>query len=73
MSYCFQYIAKDDSSEFSLPSMVPYAKVKFQVFLGYMTKIDNSELSLPSSSMCHRKIPIYRFCPMHKSNNSDFA
>ena len=28
----FQYSAKDDNSEFSLPSMVPFAKVKFQVF-----------------------------------------
>ena len=30
-----------------------------------MTKIDNSELSLPSNSLCHRKIPTYRFCPVH--------
>ena len=45
LSYRFQYSTKDDNSEFSLPSMVPYAKVKFQVIVsGYRTKIDNSEL-----------------------------
>ena len=40
LSYHFQYNAKDDNSEFSLPSMVPYAKVKFQVIVfGYRTKM----------------------------------
>ena len=54
------------SVEFSLPSMVSYVKVKFQVIVFmYRTKIDNSELSLPSNSMYHRKIQTYkyRFCP----------
>ena len=47
LSYRFQYNAKDDNSEFSLPSMVPYVKVKFQVIVfGYRAKIGNSELSL---------------------------
>ena len=31
LSCRFQYSAKDDNSEFSLPSMVTYAKVNFQV------------------------------------------
>ena len=29
----FQYRAKNDNSEFSLPSMIPYVKVKFQVIV----------------------------------------
>ena len=41
MGYRFQYSVKDDNSEFSLPSMVPYAKVKVQfIVFGYRTKID---------------------------------
>ena len=58
--YCFQDSAKDDNSEFSLPSMVPYAKVKVQVIvlgIGQKLTSGNSELSLPSNSMCYRKIP----------------
>ena len=74
LSYCFQYNAKNDNLEFSLLSMVPHVKVKFQVIVfGHRAKIDNSELLLPSNSMCHRKIPTYRFCPVHKSNNSGFT
>ena len=44
-------------------------------FLGIWQKLttQNWELSLPSNSRCHRKIPTYRFCPIHKSNNSDFT
>ena len=54
------------SIEFSLPSMVSYVKVKFQVIVFMCrAKIDNTELSLPSNSMYHRKIQtyMYRFCP----------
>ena len=56
LSYRFQYIcsAKDDNSEFSLPSMVPYTKVKFEVIVfGYMTKIDNSEPGIVTSKQFH--------------------
>ena len=54
--------------------MVPYVKVNFQVIVfGYSERIDNSELSLPSNSMCHRKVLTYRFCPVHKSNNSELT
>ena len=50
LSYRFQYNAKDDNSEFSLPNMVPYVKVKFQVIVfGYRAKIDNSELRIVTS------------------------
>ena len=50
MSYRFQYSAKDDNSEFSLPSMVPCVKVKFQVIvLGNRAKIDHSELGIVTS------------------------
>ena len=76
MSYHFQYSVKDDKTEFSLPSVVPYVKVKFQVIalgIGQKLTIRNLELSLPSNSMCHRKIPTYCFCPVHKSNNSEFT
>ena len=51
-----------NNSEYSLPSMVPYMKVKFQVIVfGYRAEIDNSELSLPSNSMCHRKFRLIVF------------
>ena len=54
MSYRFQYSAKEDNSEFSLPSMVPYVKVKFQVTVfGYRAKIDNSELGIVTSKQFH--------------------
>ena len=56
--------------------MVPYAKVKVQVIVlgtGQKLTSGNSKLSLPSNSMCHRKIPTHSFCPVHKSNNSDFT
>ena len=54
LSYRFQYSAKDDNSEFSLPRMVPYAKVKFQVIVfGYRTKIDNWELGIVTSKQFH--------------------
>ena len=52
LSYRFQYTysAKDDNSEFSLLSMVPYTKVNFEVIVfGYRTKIDNSELGIVTS------------------------
>ena len=76
MSYRFQYSAKDDNSEFSLSSMVPYPKVKVKLlFWGTGQKLtsENSELSLPSNSTCHRKIPTHCFCPVRKSYNSDFT
>ena len=47
----FQYRAKNDNSEFSLPSMIPYVKVKFRVIvlgIGQKTMTWNSEFSLPS-------------------------
>ena len=54
LSYRFQYSAKDDNSEFSLPSMVPYAKVKVQVIVfGYRTKIDIWELEIVTSKQFH--------------------
>ena len=54
LSYRFQYSAKDDNSEFSLPSMVPYAKVKVQVIVfGYRTKIDIWELGIVTSKQFH--------------------
>ena len=54
LSYRFQYSAKDDNSKFSLPGLVPYAKVKFEVIVfGYRTKIDNSELGIVNSKQFH--------------------
>ena len=54
LSYHFQYSAKDDNSEFSLPSMAPYAKVKFQVIVfGCRTKSDNWELGIVTSKQFH--------------------
>ena len=54
LSYQFQNSAKDDNSEFSLPSMVPYAKVKVQVIVfGYRTKIDIWELGIVTSKQFH--------------------
>ena len=56
LSYRFQYSAKDDNSEFSLPSIVPYAKVKVKLLFwgtGQTLTSENSELSLPSNFMCH--------------------
>ena len=56
LSYRFQYTcgAKDDNSEFSFPSMVPYTKVKFEVIVfGYRIKIDNSELKIITSKQFH--------------------
>ena len=59
MSYRFQYSAKDDNSEFSLPSMVPYVKVKFQVIvLGYRAKLDNSEPQTAISCVIEKFQPI---------------
>ena len=53
MSYHFQYTL-DDNSEFSLTSMVPYTKVKFEVIVfGYRTTIDNSELRIVTSKQFH--------------------
>ena len=55
-SYRFQYTcsAKDDNSDFSLSSMVPYTKVKFEVVVfGYRTKIDNSELGIVTPKQFH--------------------
>ena len=54
LSYRFQYSAKDDNSEVSLPSMIPYAKVKVQVIaFGYRTKIDIWELEIVTSKQFH--------------------
>ena len=54
MSYRFQYGAKNDNSEFSLLSMVPQVKVKFQVIVfGYRAKIDNSEIGIVTSKQFH--------------------
>ena len=54
LSYRFQYSAKDDNSAFSLPGMVPYAKVQVQVIvLGYRTKIDIWELRIVTSKQFH--------------------
>ena len=52
-----------------------FSELKVLLFLNIGQKLTsgNSELSLPSNSMCHRKILTYRFCPVHKSNNSDFT
>ena len=50
LSYRLQYSAKDDNSEFLLPSMVPYANVKVQVIVvGYRTEIDIWELGIVTS------------------------
>ena len=50
----FQYSAKDDNSEFSLPSMVLHVKVKFHLIIfGYRAKIDNSELEIVTSKQFH--------------------
>ena len=47
LSYGFQYVAKDDNSEFLLPRMVPCVKLKLRVIVfWYRAKIDNSELEL---------------------------
>ena len=54
LNYRFQYSSKDDNLEFSLRSMVPYAKVKVQVIVfGYMTKIDIWELGIVISKQFH--------------------
>ena len=50
--------AKDDDSECSLPSMVPYTKVKFPYVklpyvFGYRKKIDNSELGIVTFKQFH--------------------
>ena len=48
--YRFKYSAKSHNSKFSLPSMVPCAKVKVQVIVfGYRTKSDIWELGIVTS------------------------
>ena len=70
----FITVQKIITQNFRFHFMVPYVKVKFQVIVfGCMAKNDNSELSLQSNSMCHRKIPTCRLCPVHKSNHSEFT
>ena len=44
--------------------------------IGQKLTTRNSELLLPSNSMCHGKIPTYRFCPVHKAitqNSPEFS
>ena len=70
LSYGSQYSAKDDNSEFLLPSMAPCVKLKLRVIVfWHRAKNDNSEfeLSLPTNSMCQRKILSYPFFPYIKA------
>ena len=52
LSYRFQYSVKDDNSEFSLPSMVPYAKVQV-IVSGTGQKINIWELGIVTSKQFH--------------------
>ena len=73
----FQYSAKKvtRNSEFSLPSMIPYVKVKFRVIVfGHWAKNNNSELGIFTSnhdSTRHRK-KVRVIVSMHRAKSNSY-
>ena len=65
------------NSDFSLPSMISYVKVKFRVIVfQYGAKNDNSELGIFTSkhdSTCHKKFRVIVFMYRAKNDNSELG